>query len=103
MPASEYAFYEGINTADNADGNDSNAAINPDLAETCKGTDDNRDGRADEGGMKGAVDGNGNVRLADAIVALKLLLGIETSRTTVSGDVDASRNIGLAEAICILR
>lgn len=54
--------------------------------------------------LKGDVDGNGNVSLTDAILALQMTSGLPPA-TSVSkgGDVNADGKIGLAEVIYILQ
>lgn len=51
----------------------------------------------------GDVDGNGAVNLADAVFALKICAGMNTSRPSAESDVDADTRIGMEEAVFILQ
>jgi hypothetical protein len=54
--------------------------------------------------LKGDVDGNRNISLADAILALRVTSGLPpTTSVEKGGDVNADGKIGLAEAIYILQ
>ena len=53
---------------------------------------------------KGDCNGDGNVDLADAILALQVLAGIRPSSTVYKeGDVNGDGRIGMAEAIYVLQ
>ena len=51
------------------------------------------------------MNGDGNVTLADAILALKVVSGVDTAggNVTVSADVTGDGSIGVAEVIYVLR
>ena len=53
--------------------------------------------------QKGDIDGDGNVDLADAILALQVLAGLNPEGIDLGADVDEDGQIGLAEVIYILQ
>lgn len=52
---------------------------------------------------KGDINGDMNVTLADAILALKVMSGMDSTGVTLSGDVDGDGKIGFAELIYVLQ
>ena len=53
--------------------------------------------------VKGDVDGNTNVNLADAILALKVAAGLSPGGVNLNADVNGDGKIGLAEVVYILQ
>ena len=53
--------------------------------------------------LKGDLNGDGNVNLADAILALQVLAGLNADEIHLSADVNEDGKIGLAEVIYILQ
>lgn len=51
----------------------------------------------------GDVDGSGNAELADAIVALKLIAGLNISGINLNADLNGDGKIGMQEVIYILQ
>jgi len=56
----------------------------------------------DTGGKKGDIDSNGNVELADAMRALKIIAGMNVSGINLNADVNGDGKIGMQEVIHIL-
>ena len=54
-------------------------------------------------GKPGDMNNDGFVDLSDAILALRVMSGDTAVRTALSGDVDADRRIGAAEAMHALQ
>ena len=56
------------------------------------------------GDSRGDINGDGNVDLADAILGLKILLGLESSATVnMEADVNNDGEIGLEEIMYIIQ
>ena len=53
--------------------------------------------------LTGDVDGNNNVNLIDAILALKVVAGLNPTGINPGADVNGDGKIGLAEVIYILQ
>ena len=54
--------------------------------------------------MRGDIDGNLNVNLADAVLAMQILAGIgSTPSVNMEGDVNSDGKIGIEEVIYILQ
>ena len=57
-----------------------------------------------DGVMKGDINGDGNVNIADAILAFQVVLRIEPTETVyIEADVNGDRRIGIEEAIYVLQ
>jgi hypothetical protein len=53
--------------------------------------------------VKGDIDGDGKVTLADAIIALQVLLGMDPAGVQIESDVNGDNKIGMEEVVYILQ
>ena len=53
--------------------------------------------------LKGDVNGDTNVNLADAILALKVIVGLNPTGINLNADVNGDNKIDLAEVIYVLQ
>ncbi len=106
-PAAEPVDADGDGWPVPADRNDQDPSVHPGAVELCDNKDNDQDGQVDENAClaAGDLDGNGTVGLADALVLLRFLAGLEPADAGLpylAGDPDGSGRLDAADLALLL-